>query len=336
MDKRHVDAPRGYAPRADVPALTGLRFVAAFSVAIAHGCDLILRFDGSSFGPTYWLKQTAGLGMGLFFVLSGFVIHYNYRIAVTEGGLNGLSGFVWARFSRLYPLYLLILVLDVLLGQKLFHFMARNDDAFTDVIRALPYYLTFTQSWLYLPLGDSSLIYVTGTNAGIIWSISTEWFFYVSYPLVALLVISARRPIVTIIAASVWCVVWIALVTALFNHSSQIDGWATDRFGPIAGLANGNQDSFFRWLMYFSPYLRIGEFILGCLVAQIYIQLQDITPSSRERCIGLVLLGIGVVSVPVLIYLGLQGIEWAILGGHSGGSMQVSTLRRRYSLSRSP
>jgi acid stress chaperone HdeB len=33
---------------------------------------------------------------------------------------------------------------------------------------------------------------------------------------------------------------------------------------------------------------------------------------------------------------GLQGIEWAILRGHSGGSMQVSTLRRRYSSSRSP
>ena len=28
---------------------------------------------------------------------------------------------------------------------------------------------------------------------------------------------------------------------------------------------------------------------------------------------------------------GLQGIEWVILGDHSGGSMQVRTLRRRYS-----
>jgi hypothetical protein len=130
------------------------------------GAILIRNRFALNEGPTYWMKQTAGLGMGLFFVLSGFVIHYNYRIAVTAGGLNGLSGFVWARFSRLYPLYLLILVLDVLLGQKLFHFMARNDDAFTDVIRALPYYLTFTQSWLYLPFGDSSLIYVTGTKCG--------------------------------------------------------------------------------------------------------------------------------------------------------------------------
>jgi hypothetical protein len=33
---------------------------------------------------------------------------------------------------------------------------------------------------------------------------------------------------------------------------------------------------------------------------------------------------------------GLQGIEWAILGDHSGGSMHVRTLRQRYSSSRRP
>jgi predicted patatin/cPLA2 family phospholipase len=32
----------------------------------------------------------------------------------------------------------------------------------------------------------------------------------------------------------------------------------------------------------------------------------------------------------------LQGIEWAVLPDHSGGSMQVRTLRRRYSWSRRP
>ena len=38
----------------------------------------------------------------------------------------------------------------------------------------------------------------------------------------------------------------------------------------------------------------------------------------------------------VIQKLGLQGIEWVVLGDHSGGSMQVRTLRRRYSSSRSP
>jgi hypothetical protein len=32
----------------------------------------------------------------------------------------------------------------------------------------------------------------------------------------------------------------------------------------------------------------------------------------------------------------LQGIEWVVSRGHSGGSMQERTLRRRYSSSRSP
>ena len=40
--------------------------------------------------------------------------------------------------------------------------------------------------------------------------------------------------------------------------------------------------------------------------------------------------------LPVENVLGLLEIEWAILGGQSGGSMQERTLRRRYSSSFSP
>ena len=36
------------------------------------------------------------------------------------------------------------------------------------------------------------------------------------------------------------------------------------------------------------------------------------------------------------IFLGLQEIEWVILRDHSGGSMHVRTLRRRYSSSHRP
>src|SRR5271170_4686185 len=38
----------------------------------------------------------------------------------------------------------------------------------------------------------------------------------------------------------------------------------------------------------------------------------------------------------ILLRKGLLEIEWAILGGQSGGSMQERTLRRRYSSSCSP
>ena len=64
--------------RQDVPALTGLRFVAAFSVLIGHGFSWILHNHETPGGVVFWVSQIAGLGMTLFFVLSGFVIHYNY------------------------------------------------------------------------------------------------------------------------------------------------------------------------------------------------------------------------------------------------------------------
>jgi peptidoglycan/LPS O-acetylase OafA/YrhL len=300
------------APRKDVPGLTGLRFVAALSVALAHGSELILKFD-PPLRLTYWIPQLAGLGMSLFFVLSGFVIHYNYRHAVTQGSLSDLGGFIWARFSRLYPLYFFILMVDIVLGRPLFQFVAGQSDAFTDVLHALPYYLTFTQSWLYAPVQSGSLIYAIGANSSLTWSISTEWFFYLSYPLVALLVIRAKRPLVAIASALGWCVVWIIVVSLLAHNVAHIDSWAIHRFGLIAEVAEDrNPDSFYRWLMYFSPYLRIGEFILGCFLAQLYALLRHRTPSRREQTVGRCVFALGIVSVPVFTYLMYAG-SWEFI-----------------------
>jgi peptidoglycan/LPS O-acetylase OafA/YrhL len=40
--------------------------------------------------------------MTLFFVLSGFVIHYNYAMAITGRQVaRGTAAFFWARFARL-------------------------------------------------------------------------------------------------------------------------------------------------------------------------------------------------------------------------------------------
>jgi peptidoglycan/LPS O-acetylase OafA/YrhL len=297
-----VIRPASGGDRPDIPALTGLRFFAAFSVMVAHGTDQLLRVEGP---PTliYWLPKLAGFGMTLFFVLSGFVIHYNYRRKVTEQGLDGLAGFMWARFARLYPLFLFMLVLDVLLGRKLMVLMADNKEGFEDVLGALPYYLLLIHSWFYVPFGDSSLIYVTGPNIALSWSISTEWFFYISYPVIALLVLRVRRPAFILGCMLAWSMTWSALASGLDGHALEIDGWAVSHLGPPAGLVDGYQDSFVRWLLYFSPYLRIGEFILGCLVAQLYLQLRERAVSGKEQAIGKLLLILAVMSVLPVLYL---------------------------------
>ena len=73
--------------RDTVPGLTGLRFVAAFCVLIAHSVTVLMGGH-----EVYWIKQASGFGMTLFFVLSGFVIHYNYAVAVTGSQARSRNG----------------------------------------------------------------------------------------------------------------------------------------------------------------------------------------------------------------------------------------------------
>jgi peptidoglycan/LPS O-acetylase OafA/YrhL len=44
--------------------------------------------------------------MTLFFVLSGFIIHYDYSEQITKYHWRGIVSFLIARFARLYPLYI--------------------------------------------------------------------------------------------------------------------------------------------------------------------------------------------------------------------------------------
>jgi peptidoglycan/LPS O-acetylase OafA/YrhL len=128
--------------RDTVPGLTGLRFVAAFCVLIAHSVTVLMGGH-----EVYWIKQASGFGMTLFFVLSGFVIHYNYAVAVTGSrGTRGTAAFLWARFARLYPLLLLMLALYVLVSNKHFEFWTGRPERFIDVLHALPYFLLSIQS----------------------------------------------------------------------------------------------------------------------------------------------------------------------------------------------
>ena len=200
--------------------------------------------------------------------------------------VRGTAAFFWARFARLYPLLLLMLVLHVLVSNRHFEFWTGRPERFIDVLRALPYFLLSIQSWFYLPIGDTSLIYAIGPSASLTWSISTEWFFYLVYPLAAWVLVRLRTPRSVVFAAVAWCALWIFVATSLYDRSPQLDAWAIARFGPGAGAQEHPLDCFVRWLLYFSPYLRIGEFILGALVAQFYVQLQARKATAVENTWG--------------------------------------------------
>src|SRR6516165_6347155 len=85
-------------------ALTGLRSFAAVNIVLFH-------FSNPQwFG---WLAPVVNSGyasVSFFILLSGFVLGYNYNARARAGELN-TKRFYEARFTRLYPIYLLSLIL---------------------------------------------------------------------------------------------------------------------------------------------------------------------------------------------------------------------------------
>src|SRR5687767_1120950 len=149
------------AAQPQLPVLTGLRFIAAFSVLIGHavvwtGGDKVLA------GIAPFLSQAPALGMPLFFVLSGFVIHYNYGALFRQRFDIALVRFLGARFARLFPLYAL------LLGLYAVEKNAQSIDAATWTA-----YLTLTQAWFLRYEGPT---WVGHMLLPLAWSISVEWF----------------------------------------------------------------------------------------------------------------------------------------------------------------
>jgi hypothetical protein len=234
-----------------IPSLTGLRFYAAASVVWAHTVGIFAPAEGLLLDTT----RLAYLGMTLFFVLSGFVIHYNYGEAIATLRGPALRRFAVARLARLYPLYLLVLCFDILVVRS------RHPFDWSTFANAWPYYVGLMQSWFPWRAGDGYLavLYVT-----VAWSISTEVLLYLLYLGIAraLSAMATRRAAGIAIA----CLAIVASVI-YFGHAV---GWWLTQVEPY-------------WGFYLSPYCRIAEFVLGALTAALY-QLRP--PTSRRAPFG--------------------------------------------------
>src|SRR5690242_16068250 len=84
--------------RPDLPALTGLRFVAAVWVLLFHTA----RERSAGVPVIGQLIDIGYVGVSLFFVLSGFILVYTYWRE--DGDLNARS-FWWHRVARVVPVY---------------------------------------------------------------------------------------------------------------------------------------------------------------------------------------------------------------------------------------
>jgi peptidoglycan/LPS O-acetylase OafA/YrhL len=150
-----------------LPALTGLRAVAAYIVFFHHfplGRKWVGVWGAAFFDHLY-------LGVSIFFVLSGFLIYTRYH-QYANSEKKWIGKYLQNRFARIYPMYLLITVAT---------FIVYRNTASELVIYNNNFLLTLLTN-ITMIRGFSKAILLTGVAQG--WTLTVEFTFYALAPLI--------------------------------------------------------------------------------------------------------------------------------------------------------
>jgi peptidoglycan/LPS O-acetylase OafA/YrhL len=209
-----------------VPALDGLRAFAIIAVMLSH-------FESNKLFPA------GGIGVDLFFVLSGFLIT---TLLLQEWGARGdisLKRFYQRRALRLLPALALFVLTYVAINSafRAHDFTIQQPPGF--LLRNAGIVAIYGLNWLVAFGGYA------GAGFTHLWSLSVEEQFYLLWPAILLVLLKARLPAPAIMTLTLS----IAVVSALTPHFLEGD-W--HRF-------------------YYGTDFRLQGLLLGSLVAQLYV-----------------------------------------------------------------
>jgi peptidoglycan/LPS O-acetylase OafA/YrhL len=174
-------------PKGDLPALTGIRGLAAWFVVLYH-----VRLGIAPWlpAPVNGLLAKGYLAVDLFFMLSGFVLWLNYSKRMREEGWKAVPAYIGRRIARIWPLHLVILGATAAFAAVLAAHGKLNPDHYP--WSELPLHVLLVHNWGFtdqLTWNDPS------------WSISGELAAYLLFPLVAMRVDWRRVPALVAVAA---------------------------------------------------------------------------------------------------------------------------------------
>lgn len=251
--------------RPPLPALTGLRFVAALGVVLFH-YEFLIPGLGKRLSPGANIVHSGYVGVSLFFVLSGFILAYTY-LSPGEGMRGTLDGFWQARIARVYPVYLFALVFSAPLFIDVAFFHQVGVTHLRDVIEASVLTPLLLQGW-------------TPKKAwmwdGPAWSLSAEAFFYLLFPFVgAAIARQGKKRIVLVAIAAFICALLAPFLYAAF-HPGGLGRVTPTTYGPWIAL------------LKFSPLVHLPEFVIGLVAGVIFLRRRArSSPSGRAGWVAL-------------------------------------------------
>jgi peptidoglycan/LPS O-acetylase OafA/YrhL len=234
----------------EIKALTGLRIIAAAWVVLFHFRPL-LRAAAPDFSDALAPVLNCGAqGVDLFFILSGFVLTWNYLDRMGwSWSTRATLHFLWLRLARVWPVYLVTLHLAaawVIFTLHVGHVPSEDVSQLTAVSYVRQ--LLLVQLW-FQPYFDGS------SWDGPAWSISAEWLAYLLFGVLVLVIFRMVH------ATRARNLIWLAFAASL---------------PPVVLLlASGQFYTPWSWL----PRI-VVQFTAGALIAAAVIRLR---PTDRAR-----------------------------------------------------
>lgn len=225
--------------RAPLPGLTALRFFAASYVLFFHLFPLSEQAAAHPSLPQR-LIGAGFTGVSCFFVLSGFILAY------THPQVPDPKRFFRARFARIYPLYLLAMLLALPNFLRQIQRIGPSSQLW-----AIPADLLLVQNWF------PHLALAINTPA---WTLSCEAFFYLLFPVLISRSWLRTRHTWPLVAA-LWLVQLLPPAVANF--------WIAGRHPDWMPLCHG---------LLFTPVARLGEFLAGMVLGLAFLRRQQTRP----------------------------------------------------------
>lgn len=191
------------------------------------------------------------LGVSVFFVMSGFLSGYNHLESMDTGHitLGGSARFAYRKIIKLYPLYLIMLVIPV--AGELYGVV--NGMAYLPtMLGKLAANVLLVQAWI--PLNEYYFSY-----NGPAWYLSSVAFAYFMLPLVLRGVKKCRTRRAAVLAM---IAIWVGQAAIAYL----VEGVYSAR------VADENRvRDFSTWFTYVFPVFRLGDFAVGCLMAKLFL-----------------------------------------------------------------
>jgi peptidoglycan/LPS O-acetylase OafA/YrhL len=172
----------------EIKALSGLRIVAAVWVVLFHFRPLLAEAAPGFRSALAPVLDCGAQGVDLFFILSGFVLTWNYLDRMGDSwSWRSTLHFLWLRLSRVWPVYLVTMHLAavwIIFTLNVGHVPSEDADQLTAV--------NYVRQVLLVQLWSQP--YFDGSSwDGPAWSISAEWLAYLLFGGLVLVIFRIAR-----------------------------------------------------------------------------------------------------------------------------------------------